>query len=143
MPSKLPAEEDGTLVLIRPDVDAMASQKARSMAAKALADWGLAGLADDVTLCVSEMVTNALNAEAGEIAVRMEWHKDEQLIEVAVRDNAPGVPRQREPSAYDLAGRGLNIVEALADEWGHRTEGNGKAVWAWFRTSPGETSDAR
>lgn len=135
---KLSADDDTTLVLIEPDADTKAPHKARAMVAKALADWGFASLVDDMTLCASEMVTNALNARADEIAVRMEWHRRERLIELSVRDDAPGTPEQREPTAYDLEGRGLNIVEALADEWGHRTaEADGKVVWARFRTPGG------
>jgi anti-sigma regulatory factor (Ser/Thr protein kinase) len=135
MPSTLPAEDDRTYVLIRPDVDAMAPHAARAAAAKALADWGFVSLVDDVTLCASELVTNTLDAEADEIAVLVEWHKEDHLIELAVWDNAPGEPEKREPDAHDLAGRGLIIVEALADEWGCRAgDEDGKVTWAWFST---------
>jgi anti-sigma regulatory factor (Ser/Thr protein kinase) len=127
-------EEDRTYVLSKPHVDAKAPHAARAAAAKALADWGFASLVDNVTLCVSELVTNTLDAEADEIAVLVEWHKDDHLIELAVWDNAPGEPEKREPSVHDLAGRGLMIVEALADEWGCRAGDDGKVTWVWFST---------
>jgi anti-sigma regulatory factor (Ser/Thr protein kinase) len=138
MPFRLSAEQDRTFVLIRPAVDVRAPYQARARVAKALADWGLEDLIDDVTLCVSELTTNTLCAKAGEMAVLVEWHQDDHLIEIAVWDNAPGEPEKREPATLATGGRGLNIVAALATEWGLRTgDDDGKVTWARFHTSPG------
>jgi anti-sigma regulatory factor (Ser/Thr protein kinase) len=140
---RLPAAQDGTFVLSRPDVDVRAPHQARTTVAKALAAWGFGDLIDDVTLCVSELATNTLHAKAGEMAVLVEWHKDDHLIEIAVWDNAPGEPERREPANHDTGGRGLNIVAALADDWGQRVGGDdGKVIWASFQIPPGGTRDA-
>jgi anti-sigma regulatory factor (Ser/Thr protein kinase) len=137
------AQQDRTFVLSRPDVDARAPHQARTTVAKALADWGFGDLIDDVTLCVSELVTNTLHAKAGEMAVLVELHKDDHLIKIAVWDNAPGEPERQEPAGHDTGGRGLNIVAALADNWGQRVGGDdGKVIWASFRLPPGGTCDA-
>ena len=39
-------------------------------------------------------------------------------------------PAPRTPATTEPGGRGLQIVEALADDWGVRREGAGKRVWA-------------
>jgi anti-sigma regulatory factor (Ser/Thr protein kinase) len=134
--------EEQARCLISPDVDATAPQRARAMVVKALAGWGFAGMADDAALCVSELVTNALNEAPTKITVRVEWHRADHLIELAVWDDAPGKPEKRAPTVNDPGGRGLNIVEALADGWGHHPEGDGKTVWARFHTTAEGTSDA-
>jgi anti-sigma regulatory factor (Ser/Thr protein kinase) len=137
----MPAE-NRPFCLISPPVDAAAPQQARAMVATALIGWGFTGLVDDLTLCVSELTTNALNEGPEKIAVRVEWHRDDHLIEIVVWDNAPGKPEKRNPTIHDLGGRGLNIVEALAYDWGCHTEDDGKSVWAWFHTASGGTCDA-
>jgi len=73
-------------------------------------------LVDEITLCASELVTNTLSEHATEIAVPVEWHRDDHMVEIAVWDDAPGRPEKREPAVHDPRGRRLNIVEALADE---------------------------
>jgi anti-sigma regulatory factor (Ser/Thr protein kinase) len=95
----------------------------------------LVSLVDDVTLCVSELATNTLDAQAGEMAVLVEWRKGDDLLEIAIWDNVPGNPEKREPDTFDQHGRGLNILAALADEWGERSgDDHGKVVWASFNT---------
>jgi hypothetical protein len=39
------------------------------------------------------------------------------------------------PDPTDASGRGLVIVSALAEEWGTRTAGAGKVVWARLRAT--------
>ena len=43
---------------------------------------------------------------------------------------APGLPVPAEPGATDVHGRGLQIIAALADEWGCQPAPLGKTVWA-------------
>ncbi|MFC5182865.1 ATP-binding protein [Actinomadura harenae] len=97
---------------------------------------GREDLEDDAALCVSELVTNALNCGAGDIRVLVEWHTD-AMVEVAVWDDGPGCPELQEPDENCETGRGLGIVQALAVSWGkHGSPDGGKTVWARF-VSPG------
>lgn len=69
----------------------------------------------------------------------------EGTLEVDVADNVPRLRRPRyqagqqlpQPQWFDENGRGLLIVEALADEWGISEEQTGKRVW--FRLAVEET----
>ncbi|BAU84090.1 hypothetical protein SLA_3176 [Streptomyces laurentii] len=110
--------------------------KARRDIAFALASWGLDQLADIARLLVSELVTNAVT------------HTDSRRVGVAVtraarviggagttvridvldtdRSTAPA-PR---PTGFDEeSGRGLLLVDALADRWGVQRVATGKRVW--------------
>lgn len=75
---------------------------------------------DDCVLMVSELVTNAiLYGEADEPwRVRVRWYRAGETLRVDVHN--PGCPahvRLRSPRATEAHGRGLLLVDALADEW--------------------------
>jgi anti-sigma regulatory factor (Ser/Thr protein kinase) len=88
--------------------------------------------ADTVALLVSELVTNAVvhtgrpavlrlrrgRAGSGAVPVRLE-----------VVDGSGRAPVPRRAAGEDTAGRGLELVEILADRWGWQAEGAGKRVW--------------
>ncbi|MEU6934270.1 ATP-binding protein [Streptomyces sp. NPDC046385] len=93
-----------------------------------LATWGAPGAGDVAELLTSELVTNALiHTDNG--AVVTATVAPEQL-RVEVRDFVSGLHRSRTPRAEDgTHGRGLVLVQALADSWGVENHGVGKVVW--------------
>lgn len=88
---------------------------------------------DRVRLAVSELATNALLHARTDFVVCAE--EEGGSVYVAVSDSGPGTPLPRDPAPdfTSLNGRGLLIVEQLADEWGVDEEGPRKTVW--FRMS--------
>jgi anti-sigma regulatory factor (Ser/Thr protein kinase) len=100
-----------------------------------LADTYSAALDPDVlhtvTLVVSELVTNALRySAAGTVDVVVEL--DAGTITVTVFDGGStnSRPKLRAAGFTAETGRGLRIVDALADEWGVRDLPDGRrAVW--------------
>ena len=87
----------------------------------------------DVVLVVSELVTNSVRAGAGTIDVDL--HADATQIDLRVADDAPGWPEPRTAGQDELNGRGLAIVEQLADRWTATERSPGKTVTAtWFRS---------
>ena len=94
-------------------------------------DRGLDGeLVDDLALLTSELVTLSLRDGAGE-QLRVRVADDGYAIRVDVTDEHPEtVERLRAPSEEAVA-RALDVVHALSDDWGWRTDGRGhKIVWA-------------
>jgi anti-sigma regulatory factor (Ser/Thr protein kinase) len=92
------------------------------------ADARVAGLISDAELVVSELVTNAVRAGSSRISVRLTV--DDDGLQVAVRDDAPGRPNPRAATVHDRDGRGLSIVEALSSAWGVTEAAPHKSVWA-------------
>jgi anti-sigma regulatory factor (Ser/Thr protein kinase) len=87
---------------------------------------------ESVRLLVSEVVTNAItHTESDEFAVRMVI--DPEFVEVAVDDTDSRPPRHRHAGPADTGGRGLTLVDVLAEDWGMRALPSGKSVW--FRVS--------
>ncbi|MBV6700591.1 ATP-binding protein [Kitasatospora aureofaciens] len=84
---------------------------------------------DSACLIVSELVTNALVHGEGRPTVVLELRGGKLHITVS---DASGDPLQRQaPDDSRASGRGLDIVDALSEEWGVEVIGSyGKAVWA-------------
>lgn len=108
---------------------------ARQRIRKALADWGITDeLADAVTLSANELVTNAVahcRTSYAEVEVTLTVDGPELLLEVSDPDR-DRLPRPHDSGPDEECGRGLALVAALADAWGHRQETYGKCVWARF-----------
>jgi anti-sigma regulatory factor (Ser/Thr protein kinase) len=86
---------------------------------------------DTIVLLVSELVTNAVRLSKGP-KVRVELVTDEDVT-AAVYDDVPRVPTKRLANTYDVSGRGLVLVESLADRWGVDMNPDGKRVWFTVR----------
>ncbi|MFB4196759.1 ATP-binding protein [Streptomyces carpaticus] len=110
--------------------------KIRALARSVLADWGLdQDSGDRAEVLVSELVTNAIGARApGDelVGVRLLRPVADGPLRLEVSDPGAGVPRMRVPGGDEQCGRGLLLVEALADSWGWTpcASGTGKTVWA-------------
>jgi serine/threonine-protein kinase RsbW len=104
-------------------------------------------LADDVILCVCELATNAVlhsrsGAPGGRFTVRAEIHGDE-YVWVEVEDQGGTWSGKEDATSSgcarpeDQRGHGLDIVAALASDWG--IDGDRTGRLAWFRIDwPGE-----
>lgn len=94
--------------------------RARRWFRKFISPYAPACSVDDCVLMISELVTNAiLYGEAEESwRVRVEWWRVAESLRGDVHN--PGFPaqvRMRRPDANDAHGRGLCLVNALADSW--------------------------
>lgn len=106
---------------------------ARQFARQALTAWEWGAGADDVTLCVSELATNALvhGVPPGRgYLLRMWLYAQGTALRVEVHDSGDGQPHRRAPDGE--SGRGLLLVTALADGWGVGPREPGKVVWCEF-----------
>lgn len=106
---------------------------AREFVRDALTAWSWDARAGDVTLCVSELATNALvhGVPPGRgYLLRLWLYEQGSALRVEVHDSGDGKPRLRDPDGE--SGRGLLLVDALADRWGVGPRAPGKVVWCEF-----------
>ncbi|WP_370372635.1 ATP-binding protein [Catenulispora sp. GP43] len=121
---------------------------ARRHAAEMLQRWNLPDVEWAVCQVVSELVTNAVAAAWHDGAervriVRLTLRLLPRRLYVEVFDAVPQLPKAREPSDEDEAGRGLCIVAALADAVEVRRERTGgKTVSAAFDLPAGHGAAA-
>lgn len=102
---------------------------ARDFVAAVLLDHGFGGDADAVLLLVSELATNAVRHAGTPFEVAVDVR--EAGVRVAVIDGDISHPPQvRHPGVDDTSGRGLLIVDDLAERWGTEELDDGsKSVW--------------
>ncbi|WP_200304286.1 ATP-binding protein [Streptomyces adelaidensis] len=73
-------------------------------------------LTDTAALLTSELISNAVKHSDGPITATLRTRPDH--IHVAVLDNHPELPNPLPPTSDQDFGRGLYLVETLADVWG-------------------------
>lgn len=87
---------------------------------------------DAVLLTVSELVTNAHVHAHSNAQLVMTW--DEHCLHISVHDASSELPAPRDASTERVGGRGMFLVDALADEWESRSCRHGKSVIACFHS---------
>ncbi|MET8942334.1 ATP-binding protein [Streptomyces sp. NPDC004542] len=118
---------------IRPDPAEVG--RARQWARSRLAGSGMADdepLAETLILLVSELVTNAVVHTGSPAVLRLSLPGAAAVpatvrLEVADTSTRAPVPRCADDDA--TGGRGLALVDGLADRWGWSPEGAGKRIW--------------
>ena len=86
-------------------------------------------VADAVAVMTSELATNSIRHAATAFEVGID--RTPGAIRVEVTDEGAGAPTVLSPDPTATSGRGLRIVDQLADDWGVTpTKGrNAKTVW--------------
>ncbi|GGY09556.1 ATP-binding protein [Streptomyces anandii] len=108
--------------------DLKAVPEARRALRELLRHWGRPGTSEVAELLASELVTNAL-VHTDDDAILTATVSPGQL-RVEVRDFVSRRPRpRRQAGEEDTSGRGLVLVQSLADAWGVSPHGVGKSVW--------------
>jgi anti-sigma regulatory factor (Ser/Thr protein kinase) len=103
----------------------------RRIAAAKLRYFGYDALTDQVTLIVSELLTNAL-LHTGTNEIRLTIAAEGETLRITVRDGMPGEATPKPvDDKQDEYGRGLVLVQALTQEsggsWG--TSDAGAETW--------------
>ena len=104
----------------------MSVRSAREFVRSTLLGWGLEAVVDTAQLVASELVTNAIRHATGLVGLRL---LRSQAVVCEVTDGSPSSPLLRTPDVFDTSGRGVQLVNMLAQRWGTRTVPGGKIVW--------------
>jgi anti-sigma regulatory factor (Ser/Thr protein kinase) len=107
---------------------------ARLHARQILWEWKLANVADEAELLVSELFSNAVKATltlAAPELVTLRLLANSRRLIIEVWDHHPGIPQPYQAEADQESGRGLLVVETLANRWGYQQiQPLLKVVWA-------------
>ncbi|MFF2846935.1 ATP-binding protein [Streptomyces sp. NPDC058001] len=119
---------------VRPDPAEVG--RARRWARSRLAGSGIQAdepLAETLILLVSELVTNAVVHTGCPAVLRILLSGRPEAAPATVRlevaDSSECPPRPRHADGDETNGRGLELVDGLADRWGWQPEGAGKQIW--------------
>jgi hypothetical protein len=132
-------EQDRRLILdLEPVVGA--ARRARELITEACGRWELPELAGPACIVVTEMVNNVVAHAQTAMTVLVARRGDRMTV--AVRDHSSARPRFTGPVApTSYGGRGLLLIDSVAQRWGNLALVDGKVVWAWL-TGEQEPSDA-
>ena len=127
---------------------------ARETIRKAMLEWGLSAVTDDVVLCVSEAVTNSIqHARATLRTVTLTGWYSGETVHVEVIDGDRHRPKRTvPPEAAALPwpvsgrlqdrGRGIFLISQLSTRWGVARRPPGKRVWFEFDIEQATTERA-
>ncbi len=146
---------------VRPDPAEVS--RARRWARSRLVGSGIGAdepVAETLILLISELVTNAVVHTGCPAVLRMLFPAQgvsggsgagggvpgpftsrdagAGTVRVEVADASDRAPRQRCADEEDTHGRGLELVDGLADRWGWQPEGSGKRIWCEIDRAKGE-----
>ncbi|MDH6116102.1 serine phosphatase RsbU (regulator of sigma subunit)/anti-sigma regulatory factor (Ser/Thr protein kinase) [Kitasatospora sp. GAS204A] len=105
----------------------------------ALRRWGVPELIDTAELLASELVTNAIRHTDRDAMFTARLYREdgrEPRLRIEVEDESDLWPKRRTPGEQASSGRGLMLVEALADAWGVEPRGSGKRMWFELSAPP-------
>ncbi|MEV7400367.1 SpoIIE family protein phosphatase [Streptomyces sp. NPDC091267] len=116
-----------TIAQAEPERIAAARQQVREL----LHDWADPEQVDSAVLMISEMTTNVLVHTDGDalIVATATGEHGQRRLRVEVADGSDELPHKRRPGEMASSGRGLVLMEMLADAWGVDPRGAGKSIW--------------
>jgi anti-sigma regulatory factor (Ser/Thr protein kinase) len=105
--------------------------------------YSVAQVGETAALLVSELATNASQHAMGGGWIEVVVSRRADRLRVEVRDGSSALPVMRCSGALDEGGRGLLLVDQLADGHGSYRLPGGKAVWfelaAWDEAAGSES----
>ena len=109
------------------------ARRAREFVTEACARWDCPGLAGAGCIVVTEMVNNVIVHARTKMMVLLGRRGD--TMSVAVRDHSATAPQYHggPVSTNSYGGRGLLLIDSVANRWGHLGLTDGKVVWAVLR----------
>jgi hypothetical protein len=108
-----------------------AARRARELVTEGCARWDLAGAAGPACIVVTELVNNVVAHAHTPMTVKIGLRLGDDAVHMAVRDHSTDMPRfGGAVSTTAYGGRGLLLVESVANRWGATALPDGKVVWA-------------
>ncbi|MGW2329350.1 ATP-binding SpoIIE family protein phosphatase [Streptomyces sp. NPDC001700] len=126
-----------TLAQAEPERIAGARRQLRDM----LHDWADPDQVESAVLLLSEMVTNVLVHTDGDalLVAEVSGRRGSRRLRLDVADGSDELPHRRRPGELASSGRGLMLMEMLADAWGVDPRGDGKCIWYELHERPPES----
>jgi len=107
---------------------------ARHLVLELLRVWDVPHDREDAALLVTELVANVVDHVGGEASLTLEASVADEWLRISVADGSSIRPVVQELSKDRPRGRGLRLVQAIAERWGCEDHEGGKRIW--FEMTP-------
>ncbi|MGW0368687.1 ATP-binding protein [Streptomyces coeruleorubidus] len=92
--------------------------------------WGLQDITDEAQLCVSELASNVITHVGPGTPATLAVSLRGMHLRIEVHDpDTRALPVLQDPSTESLEGRGMALVDAVADRWGVLLRPDRKVTW--------------
>ncbi|GGW34748.1 ATP-binding protein [Streptomyces galilaeus] len=97
--------------------------------------WGLHGVVDEAQLCVSELVSNVITHVGPGTPATLAVSMNGVRLRIAIHDPDPrALPTLLAANTDSESGRGMALVDAVADRWGVELGPDRKVTWCELAT---------
>ncbi|MBZ9644126.1 ATP-binding protein [Streptomyces sp. PSKA30] len=97
--------------------------------------WGLHDITDAAQLCMSELVANVIKHVGQGTPATLEVSLKGTHLRIAVNDpDTRALPTLVAAATDSEAGRGMALIDAVADRWGVQVHGDRKVTWCELAT---------
>ncbi|WP_436841951.1 ATP-binding protein [Streptomyces bobili] len=97
--------------------------------------WGLHGVVDEAQLCVSELVSNVITHVGPGTPATLAVSMNGVHLRIEIHDPDPrALPTLLAAKVDSESGRGMALVDAVADRWGVELGPDRKVTWCELRT---------
>ncbi|MFI5819115.1 ATP-binding protein [Streptomyces rishiriensis] len=98
--------------------------------------WGLQEVVDEAQLCMSELVSNVITHVGPGTPATLAVSMNGVRLRIEVHDpDARALPTLLDAEADSESGRGMALVDAIADQWGVQLHPGRKVTWCELATS--------
>ena len=109
----------------------------RHLVLELLRAWDAPHDREDAALLVTELVSNVVDHVGGEANLTLELQLSDRWLRIGVVDGSAIRPVVRELSTDRPRGRGMRMIQEIADRWGADDHLGGKRVWFELRPPAG------
>ena len=102
-------------------------QLARAFLRSTLETWKLDGFGEVTELLATELVANVVTHVGAPMTLRVQ--RGPSTMRVEIEDPSTDLPVVRHPDPAEEHGRGVLLIDELANAWGVEPRADGKTVW--------------
>ncbi|WP_419999847.1 SpoIIE family protein phosphatase [Streptomyces boninensis] len=124
--------------MVVPQTEQQRISDARHQLRGMLHDWADTDQVDAAELALSEMIANVMmhTDSPATVSITVMGAPGTRTLSLRISDNDATLPHLKHPGELSASGRGILLLDSLADTWGVQPQGDGKVTWGEFHEHP-------
>ncbi|NGN64182.1 SpoIIE family protein phosphatase [Streptomyces sp. A7024] len=120
--------------MVVPQTEQQRISDARAQLRGMLHDWADPDQVDAAELALSEMIANVMmhTDSPATVSITVMGTPGTRTLSLRISDTDATLPHLKHPGELSASGRGMLLLDSLADDWGVQPQGDGKMTWGEF-----------